>query len=190
MVVALTLDERGIPETAEERVKIAEKILETASKYGIEKKDIIFDTLAMTISASKNAAVTTLAPLSEIRQSSAVSHLLEFQIYPLGLPERNAVNSTFFAMALENGLSAAIMNPESQDMMKVYYAYRALRGLDDNCKEYIVFAEKYAERKEKLAQAATEAASKSNAYNKETAVKSADEGRSSVCRRQLLRDLR
>lgn len=84
LVVALTLDERGIPETAEERVKIAEKILETASKYGIEKKDIIFDTLAMTISASKNAAVTTLAALSEIRQSSAVSHLLEFQIYPLG----------------------------------------------------------------------------------------------------------
>ncbi len=190
LVVALTLDERGIPETAEERVKIAEKILETASKYGIEKKNIIFDTLAMTISASKNAAVTTLAALSEIRQKLGCLTSLGVSNISFGLPERNAVNSTFFAMALENGLSAAIMNPESQDMMKVYYAYRALRGLDDNCKEYIGFAEKYAERKEKLAQAATETASKSNAYNKETAVKSADEGRSSDLQKAIIKGLK
>ena len=137
VVVALTLDEDGIPETADGRVKIAEKILDTAAKYGIERKDIIFDTLAMTISADNKAATATLNALKTIKNTLGCHTSLGVSNVSFGLPNRDAVNSTFFALALENGLSAAIMNPYSADMMKTYYTYKALKGMDENCAEYI-----------------------------------------------------
>ena len=145
LVVALTLDENGIPETAEGRVRVAEKILKTAEEYGIDKKDIIFDTLAMTVSADKNAALATLGALKTIKNELGCHTSLGVSNVSFGLPVRDAVNSTFFALALENGLSAAIMNPHSDAMMKTYYAYRALHGLDDNCQDYIAFFENYTE---------------------------------------------
>lgn len=137
LVVALTLDENGIPDTAEERVEIAKKILKTAEKYGIEKKDIIFDTLAMTISADNKAALATVSSLKTIKNELGCHTSLGVSNVSFGLPNRDAVNGTFFALALENGLSAAIMNPYSADMMKTYYTYNALKGLDENCSEYI-----------------------------------------------------
>lgn len=137
LVVALTLDENGIPDTAEERVEIAKKILKTAEKYGVEKKDIIFDTLAMTISADNKAAVATVSSLKTIKNELGCHTSLGVSNVSFGLPNRDAVNSTFFAIALENGLSAAIMNPYSADMMKTYYTYNALKGFDENCSEYI-----------------------------------------------------
>lgn len=143
LVVALTLDEDGIPTTAEGRVKIAEKILETAARYGIAKKDIIFDTLAMTISADNQAAVATLKALKTIRQELGCHTSLGVSNVSFGLPNRDAVNGTFFALALENGLSAAIMNPHSADMMKTYYTYKALKGMDENCAAYIEAAESF-----------------------------------------------
>ena len=143
LVVALTLDEDGIPTTAEGRVKIAEKILETAARYGIAKKDIIFDTLAMTISADNQAAVATLNALKTIRQELGCHTSLGVSNVSFGLPNRDAVNGTFFALALENGLSAAIMNPHSADMMKTYYTYKALKGMDENCAAYIEAAESF-----------------------------------------------
>ncbi len=143
VVVALTLDESGIPETAEGRIKIAENILKAAEKYGIKKKDIIFDTLAMTISADKNAANATLGALEYIRNNLGCNTSLGVSNVSFGLPSRDAVNSTFFAMALSKGLSAAIMNPYSADMMRVYYTYKALSGLDENCAEYIENADKF-----------------------------------------------
>ncbi len=139
LVVALTLDENGIPDTAAERVAIAEKILKTAEEYGIEKKDIIFDTLAMAVSADPNAAFATIDSLKEIKHRLGCHTSLGVSNISFGLPNRDFVTSTFFAMALENGLSAAIMNPHSADMMKTYYAYRALHGLDENCQDYIDF---------------------------------------------------
>ena len=143
LVVALTLDESGIPDTAQGRVKIAENILKVANEYGIDKKDIIFDTLAMTISADNKAAVATLSSLKTIKNELGCHTSLGVSNVSFGLPNRDAVNSTFFALALENGLSAAIMNPYSVDMMKTYYAYRALKGLDENCAEYIGSAESF-----------------------------------------------
>lgn len=141
LVVALTLDESGIPDTAQRRVKIAENILKVANKYGIDKKDIIFDTLAMTISADNKAAVATLSSLKTIKNELGCHTSLGVSNVSFGLPNRDAVNGTFFALALQNGLSAAIMNPYSVDMMKTYYAYRALKGLDENCVEYIGVAD-------------------------------------------------
>ena len=137
VVVALTLDETGIPDTAEGRVAIAEKILRRAAEYGIAKKDIIFDTLAMTVSAEPTAAVTTLQALERIDRQLDCRTSLGISNVSFGLPQRDAVNAAFFAAALERGLAAAIMNPYSADMMKTYYAHRALHGLDENCADYI-----------------------------------------------------
>ena len=137
LVVALTLDNNGIPETAEGRFKIAEKILKTAAEYGIDKKDVIFDPLALTISADTGAAKVTLSSLKAIKERLGCHTSLGVSNVSFGLPNRDAINGTFFALALENGLSAAIMNPYSADMMKVYYTYNVLKGLDSNCSEYI-----------------------------------------------------
>lgn len=141
LVVALTLDDDGIPATAEGRVKIAEKILKTATEYGIDKKDIIFDTLAMTVSADSSAALATLEALSIIKHQLGCHTSLGVSNISFGLPNRDAINGIFFACALEKGLSAAIMNPYSTEMLKTYYAYKALHNLDENCGEYINFAE-------------------------------------------------
>ncbi len=143
VVVALTLDETGIPETAEGRVAIAERILSVAAEYGIAKKDIVFDTLAMAVSADPNAASVTLRAMKEIRERLGCHTSLGVSNISFGLPNRELVNGTFFALALENGLSAAILNPLSGEMMKTYHAYRALHGLDEACAAYIAFASAY-----------------------------------------------
>jgi len=140
LIVALTLDENGIPADADGRVEIARRILDTAAQYGIEKKDLIFDTLAMTISADPSAAGVTLEALHRIRQELGCHTSLGVSNVSFGLPNRDAVNGTFFTMALCSGLSAAIMNPYSADMMKAYYTYKALSGLDENCEAYIAAA--------------------------------------------------
>lgn len=145
LVVALTLDESGIPQTVNGRVEIAKKILKCAAEYGIDKKDIIFDTLAMTISADNKSALTTLNALKIIRKELGCHTSLGVSNISFGLPNRNAINGTFFALALENGLSGAIMNPYSSDMMKAYYSFNALKGLDDNCAEYIAASENFTE---------------------------------------------
>ena len=108
-----------------------------------DKKDIIFDTLAMTISADSSAAVSTLKSLKRIKNELGVHTSLGVSNVSFGLPNRDAINGTFFALALENGLSAAIMNPYSADMMRTYYTYRALKGLDSNCSDYIAAADSF-----------------------------------------------
>jgi len=144
LVVCLTLDEDGIPESAEKRVEIAEKIIKTARKYGIEKKDLIFDTLAMTVSADSNAALATLKSLNIIKNKLGCHTSLGVSNVSFGLPDREIITAVFFALAMENGLSAAIMNPNSGEMMKSYYSFRALHGIDDNCADYISNIDKYA----------------------------------------------
>ena len=141
VVIALTLDEAGIPATAEGRVAIARRILEVAAEYGIRRKDVIFDTLAMTVSAAPDAAVVTLEALSRIRKELGCHTSLGVSNISFGLPARDALNGTFFAMALARGLSAAIMNPHSADMMRAYHTYRALCGLDESFTDYIAYAQ-------------------------------------------------
>lgn len=167
LVVALTLDEKGIPETAEERVKIAEKILEQAKCYGIEKKDIIFDPLAMTVSADNNAAKETLKAVAMIKEKLGCNTSLGVSNVSFGLPQRDVINSTFFALALGNGLSAAIMNPYSAEMMKTYYSYCALNGLDDNCSDYISFIETVPQVNTVAAEAKATVSAQSEEYKSE-----------------------
>ena len=141
-VVALTLDEDGIPDSSDKRVEIAKKIIAKAEEYGIQKKDLIFDPLAMTISADTKAALATMQAVHGIRHGLNVNTSLGVSNVSFGLPVRNIITSTFFALCLEEGLSAAIMNPYSTEMMNVYFAFKALHNMDENCMEYIDYASK------------------------------------------------
>ncbi len=141
LVVALTLDENGIPPRAEGRLEIAKKILAEAKKYGLDKKDLIFDPLALTVSADGTAAAETLRAVKMIKEELGCHTSLGVSNVSFGLPQRDVVNATFFTLAMQNGLSAAIMNPYSAEMMKAYKSYLALAGLDENCAQYIEFAQ-------------------------------------------------
>jgi len=136
-VVALCLDEDGIPDTAEGRIRIAEKIYDRAARYGIKAKDILVDGLCMTVSSDSKGALTTLETLRRIRDDLGGKSILGVSNISFGLPQREIINAAFFTMALENGLNAAIINPNSEAMMRAYYSYRALAGLDPQCSSYI-----------------------------------------------------
>lgn len=137
VVVGLTLDEEGIPNTAEGRVAIAGKIIDEAAKYGIDKKDIVIDVLTMTISSEPDGAITTLNALKMVKEKYGVQTVLGVSNISFGLPNRPVINSNFYTMAMQNGLSAGIINPSSEDMMRSYYSYCALMGFDNNCQDYI-----------------------------------------------------
>ena len=139
-VVALTLDEGGIPGTAEGRLAIAEKILKEAEKYGIGPKDILFDTLTMTVSTDGNAAKVTLDALKMIREKTGCGTVLGVSNVSFGLPVREMLGSIFLTLALENGLSGAIMNPLNERMMGAMISFRTLTGRDENCAAYIRYA--------------------------------------------------
>ncbi len=137
VVVCLTLDENGIPETVEGRMKIAEKIIDKAQEYGISKKDLVFDPLCMTVSTNKENAKITLECVRRLKNELGVHTVLGVSNVSFGLPNRELLNSSFFALALNNGLSAGIINPKSEMMMNAYYSYNALMGNDDNFEDYI-----------------------------------------------------
>ncbi len=136
LVVALTLDEDGIPSDSAKRVEIAKKIYKEAEKYGITKKDIIIDPLAMAVSSDSKAGIATLETVAAIKQMGGLTSLGISNV-SFGLPMREFVTSAFFTMAMNNGLSAAIMNPLQTEMIKAYKTYCLLSGKDENCTDYI-----------------------------------------------------
>ena len=139
-VIALTIDEKGIPDTAEGRCAIAEKIVRECEKYGIDKKEIIVDPLAMTISSDDNSGKITLESVRLIKEKLGVKASLGVSNISFGLPRRDEVNSIFMSLAFNMGLDCAIMNPYSVAMMQSYYTYMALMGMDEGCMKYIDFA--------------------------------------------------
>ena len=139
-VIALTLDEKGIPTTAEGRYDIAERIVKRAEEYGIDRRDIIVDPLCLTVSSDKNAPTVTLDAIRLIKDRLGVKTSLGISNVSFGLPSRDFITSTFFALALREGLDAVIMNPYSLEMQKIYHAYNALMGIDTGCAEYIAYA--------------------------------------------------
>jgi 5-methyltetrahydrofolate--homocysteine methyltransferase len=138
--IALTMDEGGIPDTAEGRVAIAERIARVAAEYGLGRQDLVFDPLAMAVSSDPNAARATLDAVAELTERGYYTSLGVSNV-SFGMPCREKLNATFFAMALSAGLSAAIMNPHSEDMMAAYRAYLALTGKDAGFADYIAFAD-------------------------------------------------
>ncbi len=147
-VIALTLDENGIPETAEGRYEIAKRIVERAREYGIDKKDIIVDTLCLTVSSNKEAPRVTLDAIKLIKERLGVKVSLGVSNVSFGLPKRDFINSAFFTLALACGLDGVIMNPYSEEMMKAYYTFNTLMGRDPVCEEYIAFANNNTEIKD------------------------------------------
>ncbi len=137
VLVALPLDEGGIPDTADGRLAIAERILREAEGYGIRREDIVVDGLAMTISTDTASANTTLETIRRLRRELGVHTILGVSNISFGLPQREILNSMFLAMALREGLSLAIINPNSSAMMAAHRAYCALSGLDPACASFI-----------------------------------------------------
>lgn len=136
-VVGLALDDSGIPSTADGRVAIARKIIETAAEYGISRKDIIIDGLTLTVSAESESANVTLETLRRVKKELGVCTTLGVSNISFGLPKREIINSVFYTCALDAGLDCAIINPKSEAMMNAYYSYRALCGYDAACGDYI-----------------------------------------------------
>lgn len=137
VVVGLTLDESGIPDTAEGRIRIAGKIIKEAEKYGIRKKDLVIDVLTMTVSSDPDSARVTLDALRGVKEKFGVATVLGVSNISFGLPNRAALNANFYTMALEAGLDAGIINPASEDMMCSYRSFLALTGQDPNFEGYI-----------------------------------------------------
>lgn len=140
VVVGLCLDEDGIPETVEGRVAIAKKIYDKAASYGISKKDIVIDALTMTMSTNPESANVTLGTVEAITKMGGRT-VLGVSNISFGLPQREIINGAFYTMAMQAGLSAGIINPNSSVMMQAYDSYMVLRGFDNNCNNYV---EKYA----------------------------------------------
>lgn len=139
-VVGLALDEAGIPDTAEGRLAVAKKIYDTAAQYGIKPKDIVIDALTMTMSTDNNSANITLDTVREIKAHGGRT-VLGVSNISFGLPQREVINSGFFLMSMQAGLSAGIINPNARAMIQAYDTYCVLGGFDSQCMSYI---EKYA----------------------------------------------
>jgi len=136
VVVGLALDEDGIPNTSEGRIKIAKKIYETAKSYGISRKNIVIDALTMTMSTDTNSANITLDTVRWVKSQGGRT-VLGVSNISFGLPQREKINSAFFTMAMQAGLSSGIINPNSAAMIQAYDTYCVLAGYDDQCMNYI-----------------------------------------------------
>lgn len=136
VVVGLALDEDGIPDTTEGRLAIAEKIYQTGEKYGISRKDIVIDALVMTMSTNNESAKITLDTVKEITARGGKT-VLGVSNISFGLPQRELINAAFFTMAMNNGLSAGIINPNAKAMRQAYDTFCVLGGYDAQCMNYI-----------------------------------------------------
>ena len=146
-IIALTLDENGIPKTAEDRLKIAKKIVKEAIDLGIKRENIIIDCLAVTMAAEQEMAYQTLEGVRLIKQELGIKTILGISNISFGLPYRSLINRTFLTMALTKGLDGAILNPSDETMKEAILAYRAVSGYDDGARVYI---ENYANKEETL----------------------------------------
>lgn len=136
VVVGLALDEDGIPDTTEGRLAIAEKIYQTGEKYGISRKDIVIDALVMTMSTNNESAKITLDTVKEITARGGKT-VLGVSNISFGLPQSELINAAFFTMAMNNGLSAGIINPNAKAMRQAYDTFCVLGGYDAQCMNYI-----------------------------------------------------
>lgn len=137
VLVGLCLDENGIPPTADERVKIAEHIRDRAADYGIKPKNLVMDALTLTISAQQKESAETIKALKRIKDELGICTTLGVSNISFGLPRRELVNGTFFALALHSGLDACIINPCADTMINTYRAFMALACYDSECQEYV-----------------------------------------------------
>lgn len=137
VIVALTLDEAGIPATAEGRVALAKRMIDEGAKYGLSKDDFVVDVLCLAVSADANSANVILESLRRVRYELGLRTVLGVSNISFGLPARPLLNATFYTLALEAGLTSAIVNPLSIEMMTAHKSWRALTGRDTSCNDWI-----------------------------------------------------
>ena len=136
-VVGLTLDKNGIPKKAEDRLVLAEKILNRALLMGIKREDVFIDCLTLTAGAEQESAAQTVKALKLVKENLGLKTVLGVSNISFGLPERGVINRTFLALALQSGLDLPIINPNDKDMSDTVRAYNVLAGIDLNAAEYI-----------------------------------------------------
>ncbi|MDE6253908.1 MAG: homocysteine S-methyltransferase family protein [Lachnospiraceae bacterium] len=136
-VVGLTLDKDGIPKSADKRFDLAVKILNKAMEYGIPKENVFIDCLTLTASAEQDGVIETLNAVKRVKDELGLKTVLGVSNISFGLPNRERINHTFLALALENGLDLPIINPNISAMSGTVRAYRLLKSIDKNSKEYI-----------------------------------------------------
>lgn len=136
-VVGLTLDENGIPETAQERLKVAEKIVAAAEKYGISKENVLIDCLVLTASTNQDIVMQTLRAVTLVKEKLGVKTVLGVSNVSFGLPERELINTTFLAAAFGAGLDMPILNPLSESYMKAVSAFKVLNNEDRSAENFI-----------------------------------------------------
>ena len=136
-VLGLTLDDEGIPSSAEGRLRIARNIMEEAQKIGIPKEDVLIDCLVMTVSAQQEQAAETLKAVRMVREELGLKTVLGVSNVSFGLPSRPIINRTMLTMALMQGLDAPIMNPGDEGMREAIAAFRVLMGKDPQASGFI-----------------------------------------------------
>ncbi len=136
-VVGLTMDEHGIPKTAEGRIAIAERIAKTAMAYGIAREDIYIDCLTLTASAVRSGAKETLKALHHVSKTMGLHTTLGVSNISFGLPCREALTVAFLTEAMAMGLDLPIVNPNQKTIMDAIFSHRALSGEDIACAAYI-----------------------------------------------------
>jgi len=151
-VLGLTLDDKGVPETLEDRLRIADHIIEATDHHGIPRKDVFLDPLCLTVSSQQEQAVYTLKAISEFKRRYGVRTIIGLSNISYGLPERPVINRTFLTMALHAGLDLPILNPCDEEILKQIRASDLLMGKDTNGLVYIHRADK-GTKKEKAAPA-------------------------------------
>lgn len=144
-VVALCLDEDGIPETSEKRLEIAARIRDEAARYGIGLNRLWFDCLSLTVSAQQSQAAQTLRAIEVIARDWKAPTILGVTNISFGLPQRTIMNRTFLNAALQAGLRFAIINPSVSDLMDTVRAFKVLNGEDEGCRDY---TERYSQQPE------------------------------------------
>ena len=136
-VVGLTLDDKGIPKKAEERLKVAEKIVNKALEYGIKREDIFIDCLVLTASAQQEDIGKTLKAVALVKEKLKVKTILGVSNISFGLPNRELINKTFLAMSLQSGLDLPILNPNNKEMINIINAFKVLNNQDRGATNYI-----------------------------------------------------
>lgn len=136
-VIGLTLDKNGVPKTQDQRIRIAEKIIQKAKEYGIKQSDIYIDPLTLTVSAEPEQAKITLETLRYIKNVMGYNTVLGVSNVSFGLPNRNLVNASFLTCALNNGLTLPIINPNIKQNIDSIKAFRVINNWDIGCKDYI-----------------------------------------------------
>jgi 5-methyltetrahydrofolate--homocysteine methyltransferase len=136
-ILTLLLDETGIPETAEDRIKILDRIVIEAAKYGIKKEDIVADSLALTVGSDKKRAFETLRTIKAVKDKYGISTTLGLSNVSFGLPNRMLINSAFLSMAIYNGLDSAIINPYDSLLWQMKYASDLITDRDSDASIYI-----------------------------------------------------